>query len=62
MIAAHDIAMAANGPTISPFNEHPEVRGVIIDTLEEYAYGQIDAEGAAEQIIDGVNALLADYD
>ncbi|UFM64192.1 ABC transporter substrate-binding protein [Paracoccus sp. MA] len=60
--AANAIAMAASGPTISPFNEHPEVRGNFIDTLEEYAYGQIDALDAAQQIIDGTNDVLVEYD
>ncbi len=59
--AANAIAMAATGPTISPFNEHTEVRGNFIDTLEEYSYGQIDALDAAQQIIDGTNDVLAEY-
>ena len=60
--AANEIVMAASGPLVSPFNEHPEIRGLFIDTLEEFAYGQIDAEAAAEQIIDGTNDVLADFD
>ncbi|MGF9564217.1 ABC transporter substrate-binding protein [Neorhizobium sp. JUb45] len=60
--AANEIAMAASGPTISPFNEHPVIRSLIIDTLEEYAYEQIDEKEAAEQIIEGVNDVLAKFD
>lgn len=60
--AANAIVLESTGPVVSPFNEHPEIRGIFIDTLEEYAYGQIDAEGAAEQIIDGTNDVLADFD
>ena len=60
--AANAIAMAASGPAVSPFNEHPGIRGNFIDTLEEYAYGQIDAAEAAEQIIDGTNDVLAEFD
>ena len=60
--AANEIVMASTGPTVSPFNEHPEIRGIIIDTLEEYAYGQLDEQQAAEQIIDGVNDVLAEFD
>lgn len=60
--AANDIVMASSGPMISPFNEHPEIRGLFIDTLEEFAYGQIDALDAANQIIDGTNDVLADFD
>jgi oligogalacturonide transport system substrate-binding protein len=60
--AANDIAMAADGPVISPFNEHPEIRGLFLDTLEEYAYGMIDAPTAAQAVIDGANATLAKFD
>lgn len=56
--AANDIVMAGTGPTVSPFNEHPEVRDIFQSTLEEYAYGQISAEDAAAVIIDDVNAVL----
>ncbi|KKX33177.1 ABC transporter substrate-binding protein [Rhizobium sp. LC145] len=61
-VRANKIVMASSGPVVSPFNEHPEIRGAFIDTLEEYAYGQIDADGAAEQIIDTVNDVLAKFD
>jgi len=60
--AANAIVLAAGGPTVSPFNEHPEIRAAFIDTLEEYAYGQLDAKEAAEQIIDTVNDVLAKFD
>lgn len=60
--AANAIVMAATGPTVSPFNEHPEIRSAFIDTLEEYAYGQIAADEAAEQIIDTVNDVLVKFD
>ncbi|MEC9197313.1 MAG: ABC transporter substrate-binding protein [Pseudomonadota bacterium] len=60
--AANAIVMAASGPTISPFNEHPEVRGIFIDTLEEYAYGMISADEAAEVIIEGANKVLSGFD
>ena len=60
--AANAIVLAAGGPTVSPFNEHPEIRAAFIDTLEEYAYGQLAAKEAAEQIIDTVNDVLAKFD
>ncbi|MFJ1310321.1 ABC transporter substrate-binding protein [Rhizobium sp. AU243] len=60
--AANAIVMAASGPVVSPFNEHPEIRSGFIDTLEEYAYGQLTAEEAAEQIIDTTNDVLAKFD
>jgi oligogalacturonide transport system substrate-binding protein len=56
--AANDIVVAAKGPAPSPFNEHPQVRSNFIDTLEEYGYGMISAEDAANQIIDGTNDVL----
>ncbi|MEH0072297.1 hypothetical protein V6L77_21790 [Pannonibacter sp. Pt2-lr] len=61
LIAANAIITAGTGPTVSPFNEHPEVRSLFIDTLEEFSYGMLDAEGAAEQIIEGVNDVLKKY-
>ena len=60
--AANAIVMAASGPLVSPFNEHPEIRAAFIDTLEEYAYGQISAEDGAQQIIDTVNDVLEKFD
>ncbi|KOF14061.1 sugar ABC transporter substrate-binding protein [Ensifer adhaerens] len=60
--AANAIVMASTGPTVSPFNEHPEIRAAFIDTLEEYAYGQITAEESAQQIIDTVNDVLVEFD
>lgn len=59
---ANAMVMAASGPSVSPFNENPEIRSVFLDTLEEYAYGQLDAKAAAEQIIDGTNDMLAKFD
>ncbi|MDO1584944.1 ABC transporter substrate-binding protein [Rhizobium oryzicola] len=61
IVAANAIIMNGTGPTVSPLNEHPEVRAVFIDTLEEYAYGQIKSQEAAEAIIDGVNAVLKKF-
>ncbi|GGB46731.1 sugar ABC transporter substrate-binding protein [Roseibium aquae] len=58
---ANDIIMASTGPAVSPFNEHPDVRTVFLDALEMFAYGQIDAETAAQEIVDGVNDALEDY-
>ncbi|MFB9910353.1 ABC transporter substrate-binding protein [Rhizobium paknamense] len=60
--AANAIVMAASGPVVSPFNEHPQIRSAFIDTLEEYAYGQLKADEAAEQIIDSINDVLAQFD
>ncbi|OCX65671.1 sugar ABC transporter substrate-binding protein [Thioclava sp. SK-1] len=59
---AHDIMMNSTGPAVSPFNEHPELRGVFIDTMEEYSYAMIDAQEAAEIIIDSANDVLSQFD
>ncbi|WP_374628448.1 ABC transporter substrate-binding protein [Pannonibacter indicus] len=61
LIVANAIVTAGAGPTVSPFNEHPEVRSIFIDALEEFAYGQIDAQTAAEEIIDGINGALKKF-
>ncbi len=58
---ANEIIMSSTGPGVSPFNEHPDVRTVLQDTLELFAYGQIDANAAAEEIIEGINEALEDY-
>ncbi len=58
---ANEIIMGGTGPGVSPFNEHPDVRTVLTDTLELFAYGQIDSATAAEEIIEGVNEALEDY-
>ncbi|GAB4538627.1 MAG: ABC transporter substrate-binding protein [Roseibium sp.] len=58
---ANEIIMSGTGPGVSPFNEHPDVRTVFEDTLEMFAYGQIDANAAAEEIIEGINEALEDY-
>ncbi|GGB04116.1 sugar ABC transporter substrate-binding protein [Brucella endophytica] len=60
--AANAIVMTASGPAVSPFNEHPEIRSAFVDTLEEFAYGQLTAEEAAEQIINSTNEVLAKFD
>ncbi len=60
--AANDIVIAASGPSVSPFNEHPQVRSNFIDTLEEYGYGMLSADEATTQIIDGTNDVLKTFD
>lgn len=61
LVAANKIVMESEGPTVSPFNEHPEVRSVLEDNLEMFAYGQQSAEETAQYIIEGVNEALEDY-
>ncbi|TPW30926.1 carbohydrate ABC transporter substrate-binding protein [Martelella alba] len=57
-IEAHQIIMDATGPTISPLNEHPQVVQAFGDVMEEFAYGQIDSETAAEEIVYNLQDVL----
>ncbi|MDI6024684.1 ABC transporter substrate-binding protein [Corticibacterium sp. UT-5YL-CI-8] len=59
LLEANQIVMTSSGPTVSPYNEHPKVREIFEDAIEEYAYGQIDAEEAAGIIIDDINETLS---
>lgn len=61
LAAANAIIMESTGPTVSPLNEHPDVRTVFLDALEMYAYGRLEAADAAQEIIDGVNEAVEDY-
>ncbi len=58
LAAANKIIMAGTGPTVSPLNEHPKIRSVFMDTLEEFSYGQLDSKAAAQQIIEGIDDVL----
>lgn len=58
-IEAQNRVLEGEGPTISPFLEHPDVRSVMIDALEMFAYGKIDAATAAEEMLIGIEAVLS---
>ena len=57
-IEVNGIVMESTGVGVSPLNEHPRVAEVFDSTFEAFAYGQISAESAAAEIIDGINAIL----
>ncbi|WP_309082986.1 ABC transporter substrate-binding protein [Chelativorans sp.] len=61
LIEAHKFVMEAEGPAVSPFNEHPEIREIFEGTLESFAYGQTSAADAATEIIDGINGVLEEF-
>ncbi|GGB19352.1 ABC transporter substrate-binding protein [Allosediminivita pacifica] len=61
-IEAQNLVLEAEGPKIHPFMEHPDVRSVMSDSLELFAYGEIDAETAAEEILYGIEETLEDVD
>lgn len=58
---ANDMVLQASGPDVSAFAEHPEVRSLMKDTMELYAYGEISAMEAAEEMILGTNEVLEKY-
>lgn len=55
---AYKIVVEAEGPSVSPLNEHPRVTEVFDTNLEAFAYGQQSAEDAAAEIIAGVDEAL----
>lgn len=59
--AAHDLVLAGNGPVPSPLNEHPKVREIFGDYLEATAYGQIQPEDAASEMIDEMNRAIRNF-
>ena len=59
-ISAQSQVLEADGPAIHPFMEHPDVRSAMTDTLELFAYGEIDAATAAEEMIYAIDEVLAD--
>lgn len=59
-IEAQDLVLGAEGPRIHPIMEHPDVQSVMQDTLEQFAYGEIDAATAAEDIVYGIEEALED--
>ncbi len=59
-IEAGDLVMNATGPAIHPFMEHPDVRSAMQDNLEAFAYGQMTAAEAAEEILYGIQEVLDD--
>lgn len=61
-IEAQAKVLAAAGPAIHPFMEHPDVRSAMQDNLELFAYGEVDAETAADEMIYGIEEALADID
>lgn len=61
LAAAHEIVTDGEGPAVSPLNEHPEIRSVFQDNLEGVAYGLMDPEEGAAEIIYGINDVLSDY-
>lgn len=50
----------AKGPAIHPMMEFPDVRNALQDNLELFAYGEIDAATAADDMMYAINEALED--
>lgn len=59
-IEAQAKVINAEGPAIHPMMEFPSVRSAMVDNLELFAYGEIDAETAAEEMIFAIQEALED--
>jgi oligogalacturonide transport system substrate-binding protein len=59
-IDAQAKVIAAEGPAIHPMMEFPTVRSALVDNLELFAYGEIDAETAADEMIYAIEEALED--
>ena len=57
-IQAQEMVLDATGPAISPYMEDQDVRAAIEENLELFAYGEVDAETAADDILYGVQDFL----
>jgi len=52
------IVAEATGPVMSPLIEHPSVQELFKDVIEQFAYGQLTAEEAGEEMVDGLTKAL----
>ncbi|WP_029375514.1 ABC transporter substrate-binding protein [Oceanicola sp. S124] len=59
-LKAQEQVLKASGPAISPFMEDQDVRSAIEDSLELFAYGEISAEEAADEMLYGIQEFLDD--
>ncbi|WP_299932458.1 ABC transporter substrate-binding protein [uncultured Pelagimonas sp.] len=59
-IDAQAKVIQAEGPAIHPMMEFPDVRSALQDNLELFAYGEVDAATAADDMIYAIEEALAD--
>jgi len=59
-IAAQARVINAEGPAIHPMMEFPDVRSALQDNLELFAYGEVDAATAADEMIYAIEEALED--
>jgi len=59
-IDAQALVISSDGPAIHPMMEFPDVRSALQDNLELYAYGELTAEEAAEEMVYAIEEALED--
>ncbi len=59
-IDAQAKVISGQGPAIHPMMEFPTIRAALQDNLELFAYGELNAEEAAEEMILAIEEALAD--
>lgn len=59
-IEAQAKVIEAEGPAIHPMMEFPSIRSAMQDNLELFAYGEIDAATAADEMMYAIDEALAD--
>lgn len=52
------VVAESTGPIMSPMIEHPSVQEVFKDTIEQFAYGQLTADEAGEEMVNGLTRAL----
>ena len=57
-VEAARIVAEASGPVMSPLIEHPAVQEILRNAIEEFAYGRLTAEEAADQILNDLRRAL----
>lgn len=56
---AQDYVMKASAPALSVWFEHTQISEIYNSTMEEFGYGKINADQAADRLIGDVNTILA---
>nr|WP_320143000.1 ABC transporter substrate-binding protein [uncultured Cohaesibacter sp.] len=58
LLKAHNLVLEASGPAISAYFDNPKVEEAFGDAIEMFAYGELTAEEAADEIVMGINEAL----
>lgn len=57
-IKSAEIVAASTGPIMSALIEHPAVQELFKDVIEQFAYGELTAVEADQEIVDGLTKTL----